>query len=102
MVARTIHKNSDAYEKYIKEKFELLQNNPYPVNFQIDSKKLQNRDGFRLRIGNYRFIYDVVENELVIYMEDADITNKNLWLRYIVLSSNNEPLYFFLSNQTKS
>ncbi len=34
--------------------------------------KFINRDGFRLRIGNYRFIYDVEENELVIYMEDAD------------------------------
>ena len=42
------------------------------MNFQIDSKKLQNKDGFRLRIGNYRFIYDVVEEELIIYMENAD------------------------------
>lgn len=38
----------------------------------IPHKKLQNIDGFRLRIGNYRFIYTVEENELIIYMEQAD------------------------------
>ena len=32
----------------------------------------------------------------------AEDMSKKLGLRYIVLSSNNEPLYFFLSNQTKS
>ena len=71
-VIKFINSRNPKEKQKIKEKFELLQNNPYPVNFQIDSKKLQNRDGFRLRIGNYRFIYDVVENELIIYMEDAD------------------------------
>ncbi len=71
-VIKFINSRNPKDKQKIKEKFELLQNNPYPANFQLDSKKLKNRDGFRLRIGNYRFIYDVVENELVIYMEDAD------------------------------
>ncbi len=56
----------------IKEKFQQLQQNPYPTNTEIDSKKLQNKNGFRLRIGGYRFIYDVVDEELVIYMEKGD------------------------------
>ncbi len=56
----------------IKEKFLLLQQNPFPSNYFIDSKKMQNHNGFRLRIGDYRFLYDVAEEELVIYMEKAD------------------------------
>ncbi len=56
----------------IKKKFLKLQQNPYPSNMQVDSKKLQNTDGFRLRIGNYRFIYEIVDSELAIYMEQGD------------------------------
>ena len=55
----------------IKERFKQLQQNPYSSNVQIDSKKLQNRDAFRLRVGGYRFIYDVVDEELIIYIEDG-------------------------------
>jgi mRNA interferase RelE/StbE len=71
-VIKFINNRTPKDKQRIKEKFEILQNNPYPINFQIDCKKLQNKDGFRLRIGNYRFIYDVVEDELVIYIDDAD------------------------------
>jgi len=55
---------------YIK-KFDQLQLNPYTQNIQIDSKKLQNKDGFRLRIGGYRFIYDIIDEELIIYIENG-------------------------------
>jgi len=33
---------------------------------QLDFKKLENRDGFRLRIGGYRALYRIQENVLVI------------------------------------
>ena len=57
----------------IKEKFLYLQNNPYPSNPQTDTKNMSNStNGFRLRVGNYRFLYDVVEDELIIYIEKAD------------------------------
>ncbi|OGU77357.1 MAG: hypothetical protein A2499_04230 [Stygiobacter sp. RIFOXYC12_FULL_38_8] len=36
-----------------------LTNNPFPQN----SKKLKNRNGYRLRIGEYRIIYEINENE---------------------------------------
>jgi mRNA interferase RelE/StbE len=39
-----------------------LENNPRPQGF----KKLKGRDGYRIRIGNYRIIYKIFENELVI------------------------------------
>ncbi len=56
----------------ILERFEQLKQNPYPNNMQLDIKKLQGQCGFRLRIGDYRFLYDVVDSELIIYMENAD------------------------------
>ena len=71
-VIKFINSRNPKDKQRIKEKFEQLQQNPYPTNLEIDSKKLQNKDGFRLRIGGYRFIYDVVDEELVIYMEEGD------------------------------
>jgi len=57
----------------IKEKFLQLQNNPYPSNPKTDTKSMiNNNNGYRLRVGSYRFIYDVIEDELLIYMEKAD------------------------------
>lgn len=63
----------DSKDKHrIKEKFQLLQINPYPSNENLDVKKMKNNNGFRLRVGDYRFIYDVADDELVIYIENGD------------------------------
>ena len=35
-------------------------------NEQLDIKKLQNRDGYRLRIGGYRALYRIIAEVLVI------------------------------------
>lgn len=40
----------------------LLEENPRPA----DCKKLKGRDAYRLRDGNYRFIYEVRDNVLVV------------------------------------
>ena len=57
----------------IKEKFMQLQQNPYPSNPTTDTKRMQNStSGYRLRVGNYRFLYDIFEDELLIYIEKAD------------------------------
>jgi mRNA interferase RelE/StbE len=39
-----------------------LENNPRPVGY----KKLKGRDGYRIRCGNYRIIYEIFESTLVI------------------------------------
>ncbi len=52
----------------IREKLLQLQKNPYPSNILADIKNMKNsKNGFRLRVGNYRFLYDVIEDELIIY-----------------------------------
>lgn len=71
-VIKFINSRTPKEKQKIKEKFELLQNNPYPSNYSLDLKKMQNSNGFRLRIGDYRFIYDVVEEELLIFIEKGD------------------------------
>ena len=71
-VIKFINSRTPKDKQRIKEKFLKLQQNPYPSNIEIDSKKLQNQNGFRLRVGSYRFIYDIVDEELVIYVEKGD------------------------------
>ena len=71
-VVKFIKKRVPKEKEKILERLEQLKLNPYPDNESMDIKKLQGRVGFRLRIGNYRFLYDVVDDELVIYMEKAD------------------------------
>ena len=39
-----------------------LEENPRPVG----SKKLIGRDGYRVRIGNYRIIYDIFDSLLIV------------------------------------
>ncbi len=39
-----------------------LENNPRPNG----CKKLKGRDGYRIRTGDYRIIYNILDNELII------------------------------------
>lgn len=53
------------------ESFEAIAQNPYKTN--LDIKKLQGRaNHYRLRIGKYRFLYEVLEREILIYAYKAD------------------------------
>ena len=58
------HFPSDA-KQIILRKIDLLGSDPWPTQ----SKKLKNRPGFRLRVGNYRVIYDVLteDKQIVVY-----------------------------------
>lgn len=46
----------------ILDSIEKLKENPRPRN----CKKLKGRDGLRIRVGNYRVIYSVKDNELLV------------------------------------
>ncbi len=41
---------------------ELLSHNPYPPK----ATKLSGRDGYRVRVGDYRILYDVIDDQLII------------------------------------
>ena len=53
--------NEPDYSK-IKSFLFSLAGNPRPHGY----KKLKNRDGYRVRIGDYRIIYDIIDNLLVV------------------------------------
>lgn len=59
---KQLDKLSDAIAEPIFEAIIKLQENPRPTG----NKKLKGRDGYRIRIGNYRVIYDIFDNELII------------------------------------
>lgn len=71
-VIKFINSRTPKDKQRIKEKFDELKVNPFPTNYKVDVKKMTNQNGFRLRINDYRFLYKVVDDELVIYMEKAD------------------------------
>ena len=48
----------------LRQKLELLAADPYAPN--TNAMKLQNRSGYRLRIGDWRVIYEIQNDELVI------------------------------------
>lgn len=58
------------------ESFETIAQNPYEA--KLDIKKLQGKkfqcrtNHYRLRIGKYRFLYEVLEREILIYAYKAD------------------------------
>ena len=54
--------------RQIREKLGMLAENPNVPN--NNATKLQGRSGYRLRIGDWRVIYDIVDNELIILVLD--------------------------------
>ena len=59
---KQIDKLKDNIAIPILEAITQLENNPRPTG----CKKLKGRDAFRIRIGNYRVIYEIFDNELLI------------------------------------
>ncbi len=53
-----------AIAKRIRKKLEALAENPFSSHLQV--KKLAGRDGFRLRIGDWRVIYEIQNDRLII------------------------------------
>ncbi len=59
---KQLDKLPDNIAEPIFDAISLLENEPRPTG----CKKLQGRDGYRIRIGNYRVIYEIYDTELVI------------------------------------
>jgi len=57
-----LSKISDPYYSNIKEAIKKLTENPRPRG----CKKLKGRSGYRIRVGVYRIIYEVFDNELIV------------------------------------
>lgn len=61
-VLKQLQKISQSDYRKIKAALSHLANNPRPVGYS----KLKNRSGYRIRIGNYRIIYEINDNQLIV------------------------------------
>lgn len=61
---KTLSKLDADNRRRILKKLEALAEDPF--NAQLDVKRLAGTDGFRLRVGDWRVIYDRNEDELVV------------------------------------
>lgn len=59
---KLLDKFSDTIAQPIFDAIAALETNPKPIG----CKKLKGRDAFRVRVGNYRIIYEIFENELIV------------------------------------
>jgi mRNA interferase RelE/StbE len=65
-VIKTLEKIDDPYYSKIKTAILNLTKNPRPPGY----KKLKGRDGFRIRVANYRIIYDIFDDILQVDVID--------------------------------
>lgn len=59
---KQLDKLSDDIAAPIFETIAGLENNPRPPGYI----KLKGREGYRIRVGNYRVIYDIYDTELIV------------------------------------
>ena len=60
-VQKSLAKISEPFQTKIIDKIYDLANDPY-----YNAKKLTGREAYRIRVGNYRVIYEINNNELVV------------------------------------
>jgi len=58
--------------RLFREKIERICNDPYAKDIDIQKLSWSKELDFRFRLGKRRFIYRIIENDLVVYMYDAD------------------------------
>jgi mRNA interferase RelE/StbE len=59
---KELEKINDPYYSKIKAAIANLSINPRPQGF----KKLKGRNGYRIRVSDYRIIYDIFDNKLIV------------------------------------
>ena len=59
---KALAKINEPYFTQIKQAIYNLQENPRPQGY----KKLKGRDAYRIRVANYRIIYEIIDAELIV------------------------------------
>ena len=62
--ARSLQKMPHNTAMLIRKKLETIAANPYADH--SNAKKLKGRDGYRLRVGDWRVLYEIQDDKLVI------------------------------------
>ena len=64
--SKSLQDISESFYSNIKKSILSLSQNPRPFGY----KKLKNREAYRIRVGNYRVIYEIFDTELIIDIID--------------------------------
>ena len=64
---KTLNGLSDSIVEPIHNAIAALGENPRPIG----CIKLTNREAYRIRTGNYRIIYEIIDNKLFVYIVDV-------------------------------
>lgn len=65
---KSLAKLSKEIRSRIYKKVNQLATNPHPAG----SLKLEGHDGWRIRVGDYRIIYEIINKKLTIWVIDID------------------------------
>jgi mRNA interferase RelE/StbE len=69
-VIKTLEKAPLHLKRRFVEKIEIMKENPFDT--RCDILKLQNTDNdYRLRIGEYRFLFTIIDQDIMIYFFDG-------------------------------
>lgn len=63
---KALEKINEPFYTHIKEAIYQLADNPRPQG----CKKLKGRDGYRIRVSDYRIIYDIYDSQLIVDVID--------------------------------
>lgn len=71
-VQKFLSKADEHIIRLFRSKIEIMQHNP--LSEQLDIKKYSEwwPNNYRLRIGKYRFLFEIIDHKVLIYFYDAD------------------------------
>lgn len=70
-VVKFLESKDKNFVKKVYEKIDILAKNPYKNELDI-SNFMWRKNTFRLRIWKYRFLYEIIEDKILIFFFDAD------------------------------
>lgn len=63
-IEKVLKRMPESYARRIVDVIASLASNPYPPG----ARKLTNSDAWRIRVGDYRILYEVIDSELHVYV----------------------------------